>query len=279
MKTDYKNFYFLHIPKTGGRYVKSYILNQLNNQVDIISKNERHSGWISDIDDSTYIFSILRDPVKLVCSQYAHLVSQKAGLIEDSLDMENHTDRVKENIININLDREHFLKWVYANPWMYNLQSKEILNGSTENRNVMDIIVQKYTFNNNVDKELLYDRLNRINLLVRQTSLYNPESVAQKLCSDLNIEMAGDLEKDNSIYHNIASSNLYKQLTKEDIAWIEDLFAVDVEIYNNHSIFSQLDNICSFCGRYAYTTEYIRTTWKKYSFCVECVKLKEALIG
>ena len=76
----------------------------------------------------------------------------------------------------------------------------------------------------------------------------------------------------------MASSNLYNSLTEEEISWIEDLFAVDVEIYNNHSIFSQLDNVCSFCGRYAYTTEF-DSTWKKYSFCVECIKSKEALIG
>jgi hypothetical protein len=181
---------------------------------------------------------------------------------------------------------------------MYNLQSKEILNGSTKNKNVIDVIVQKYTFDNNVDKELLYERLNRINLLVRQVSLYNPQSVAQKICDDLNIpgyaflNLAGrfsaesisiksvaGVKKDNLKYHNVASSNLYNSLTKEEISWIENLFSIDVEIYNDHSIFSQLDNICSFCGKYAYTTEYIYTTWKKYSFCVKCIKLKEALIG
>jgi hypothetical protein len=276
--TTHKKFYFLHIPKTGGRYVKSYILDQIKNKVEVIDKQERHSGWIEDIDENTYVFSILRDPVKMICSQYAHLVSQKAGLIEDSLDMDQHTDHIKQNIVNINLDKHHFLKWIYANPWMYNLQSKEILNGSTENKNVMDVIVQKHTFTKNVDKDLLYERLNRINLLVRQVSLYNPESLAQKICNDLNIDLAGEIEKDTSTYHNMASSNLYNSLTEEEISWIEDLFAVDVEIYNNHSIFSQLDNVCSFCGRYAYTTEF-DSTWKKYSFCVECIKSKEALIG
>jgi hypothetical protein len=114
-------------------------------------------------------------------------------------------------------------------------------------------------------------------LLIRQNSLYCPEIIATKIASDLNINWAGEIEK-NLMFHNMASSNLYASLTEKEKNIIKDLFYIDVEVYNNHSIFSQLDNICSFCGRYAYTTGF-DTTWTKYSFCVECIKSKEALIG
>ena len=124
----------------------------------------------------------------------------------------------------------------------------------------------------------MYERLNRINLLVRQVSLYNPESIVQKLCTDLNIDLAGEIEKDTSIFHNVASSNLYNTLTKEDKINIRDMFHIDNEIYNDHSIFSQLDNICSFCGKCSYTTKF-DSSWKKYLYCANCIESKEASLG
>lgn len=151
------------------------------------------------------------------------------------------------------------------------------MHGVTKSKPVIDVIIQKYTFTDKVDKDLLYERLNRINLLVRQTSMYNPESVAKNYAMTW-ILNDGEIKKDHLTFHNIASSNLYNSLTEEDKKWIENFFAIDVEIYNNHNIFSQLDNVCSFCGDYAYTTEF-DTTWKKYSFCVECIKSKEAFLG
>lgn len=69
------------------------------------------------------------------------------------------------------------------------------MHGVTKSKPVIDVIIQKYTFTDKVDKDLLYERLNRINLLVRQTSMYNPESVAKKLCDDLNIKMTGRSKK------------------------------------------------------------------------------------
>jgi hypothetical protein len=277
MTSNHNKFYFLHIPKTGGRYVRTHIISHIENKIQFLDE-ARHSGWVDGIDDNTYVFSILRDPVKYVCSLYAHAVAQKAGLIEASNDKGRHTDFIKRNIVDIHLDKKYMFDWLAANPWLYNLQSKEILHGSSANKDVIDNIVQKYIFNNNVDKELLYERLNRINLLVRQVSLYNPESIVQKLCTDLNIDLAGEIEKDTSIFHNVASSNLYNTLTEEDKINIRDMFHIDNEIYNDHSIFSQLDNICSFCGEYSYTTKF-DLSWKKYSYCANCIESKEALLG
>ena len=276
--TQYTNFYFLHIRKTGGRYVKEHLIKHVKNNIDVISTRVRHEGWKDEISDDTYVFAILRDPVEYVCSVYAHMVSTKAKLLNPSDEQDKHTDSVKDHIVNINFDKKYLFQFLEANPWIYNLQSKEILNSAKPDKDIIDVIIQKYSTNKNVDKELLYERLNRINLLVKQVSLYNPESVAQKICNDLNIDLAGEIEKDNLTYHNIASTNLYNSLTEEDKTKIREMFSIDNEIYNNHSIFSQLDNVCSFCGRYAYTTEF-DSTWKKYSFCVECINSKEALIG
>lgn len=276
--SNYKKFYFLHIPKTGGRYVKTYILSQLRNKLNVIGTEERHSGWIKEIDEETYLFSIIREPVEFVCSLYAHIVSEKAGLLKLEVIESTMKESLYDNVINIHLDKEYLFKWLQVNKWTYNMQSKHIINGSTPGKNIIDNIVQKYQFTNDIDKELLYTRLNSINTLIRQNSLYDPEVVVKKISEDLNIKMAGETQKDKSTFHNMASSNLYNSLTEKEKDYIRELFSIDVEIYNNHNIFSQLDNVCSFCGRYAYTTEF-DTTWKKYSFCVECIKSKEALIG
>lgn len=273
---SYKDFYFLHIPKTGGRYVKAYILSQLESNIEMFPTKERHEGWHAKISDDTYILSVLRNPLEFACSLYAHHVMQKANLMENVF--VKNTEYIDKNIFNVHLDTKYLIKFYKASPWAKNLQSKHIVEGHPENKGIADQIIQKYIFTDKIDKELLYSRLNRINLLIRQPSLYNPEPVVKKICNDLGIEMAGEIEKDHLTFHNIASSNLYNSLTQEDKDWLEEFFSLDVEIYNNHSIFSQLDNVCSFCGDYAYTTEF-DTTWKKYSFCVECIKSKEALLG
>ena len=274
---EYKNFYFLHIPKCGGRYVKSHILSQLKDNINRLPVTNRHEGWSWEINDDTYVFTILRDPVKFACSLYAHEVMRKTKYIDTLLEV-NETEYLLPSVNNIHLDKKYLFIRFQENQWMKNLQSKHILHGKTKNKDAIDVIKEKYTFTDQIDKDLLYKRLDRINLLVRQTSLYNPEPVVKRLCNDLNIKIAGDIKKDHLTYHSIASDNLYNSLTEEDKKWIEDFFAIDVEIYNNHSIFTQLDNVCSFCGRYAYTTHF-DTNWKKYSFCVECVNSRKALIG
>jgi hypothetical protein len=276
--SSYKKFYFLHIPKTGGRYVKTYILSQLRNKYDVIGLEERHSGWIDQIDEETYLFSIIREPVEFVCSLYAHVVSEKAGLLKLEVIESTMKESMRDHVTNIHLDKEYLFKWLDVNKWTYNMQSKHILNGSTPGKNIIDNIVQKYQFTNDIDKELLYARLKSINLLIRQNSLYDPEVIVKKIANDLDIEMAGEIQKDELTFHNMASSNLYNSLTEEEKDYIRNLFSIDLEIYNDHSIFSRLDNICSFCGKSSYTSGF-DSSWKKYSFCVECIKSKEALIG
>lgn len=237
MNNKYKDFYFLHIRKTGGRYVKLFILKNLKNSVNVIDTGEKHSGWIDKITPETYVFTVFRDPVKQICSLYAHAVSQKANLLEISKNSDDHLDNLNKNIKDIHLDKKYLFAWLERNKWVYNIQSKEILRGSTESKNVIDQIIQKYTFNNNIDKDLLYTRLKRINLLVRQTSLYDPEPIVKKICSDLGIDFIGGVEKDQLTFYNMASSNLYKTLTEEEKAEIEKLFDVDCEVYNNDDLF------------------------------------------
>jgi|LauGreDrversion4_2_1035121.scaffolds.fasta_scaffold07767_6 hypothetical protein len=278
MTNEFKNFYFLHIRKTGGRYFKEYILKQLEDKVEKLPIKDRHEGWKKEIDDNTYVFSILRDPVEYICSVYAHMISTRAGLLHPSNENGKHTDSIKDNIVNIELDKKYMFEWIRYNKWTHNLQSKEILHTSEEYNNILNIIIKKYSKDNNVDKELLYERLNRINLLVRQVSLKNPESIVKKLCDDLNIELAGEIQKDTLTYHNMASTNLYNSLTEEDKIEIRQMFDIDNEIYNNHSIFSQLDNVCSFCGEYSYTTKF-DSSWKKYSYCSNCIESGKALLG
>lgn len=63
---------------------------------------DRHEGWIEP-DDNTYIFSILRDPVKFACSMYAHGIMQKAGYMQDSL--VNETEHIHPDVTDVHLDK------------------------------------------------------------------------------------------------------------------------------------------------------------------------------
>ena len=107
MNNKYKDFYFLHIRKTGGRYVKLFILKNLKNSINVIETGEKHSGWIDKITPETYVFTVFRDPVKQICSLYAHAVSQKANLLEISKNSEDHLDNLNKNIKVISRATDH----------------------------------------------------------------------------------------------------------------------------------------------------------------------------
>ena len=92
--SNYNKFYFLHIPKTGGRFFTKYIVNQIEdalkqNNIDIIKPPDnalKHGGWHKDIDDNTYIVSVFRDPVEFFISAISHMHAQQSGLIDENND-------------------------------------------------------------------------------------------------------------------------------------------------------------------------------------------------
>lgn len=219
----YNKFYYLHIPKTGGRYIKSKILPQLLNHIEVVSMVD-HSGWINEIDDNTYIMTIIRDPIKTICSLYTHMVISRIGILNDDEDLKKGINSYKK-IKNLYLDKNFFINWLTENNVYHNLQSKHFLpifpsisdNAAPVEKNI----------------DLILKRLDRINLKFDHDSVIGEGiyKITNKIYEDLNIYI--DIENDSSYkYYNVGSSLLYNSLTDEEKKYISKYFDIDYIIYN-----------------------------------------------
>lgn len=215
----YNKFYFLHVPKTGGRFLKNNFINKFPDSIKIVEGKDRHGGWDEEIDDNTYIFSVIREPLQTICSLYAHIIASKSNIL--------YKDSVKNlGITNIYLDKNSFIKWISAAKQYHNIQSKNFLiDGPVFNN------LYRYFIFSNLDEELLWRRLDRINLLVNHDILLNDiESVTKKICKDLNIKNI-NFENDKSTYFNPGSKNLYLSLDDYDKEKISKFFEIDSKVY------------------------------------------------
>ena len=81
---QFNTIYYLHIPKTGGRwilrninpyiehYLNSYNLGYLNNLSNLKVNNNTHWGWRPQIDDQTLVYTSIREPASHICSIFSH---------------------------------------------------------------------------------------------------------------------------------------------------------------------------------------------------------------
>ncbi len=213
----YNKFYFLHVPKTGGRFLKNTLIPYLSSNIKIIEGSDRHGGWDKEIDDNTYIFSVIREPLEVACSLYAHIIASKADIL--------FKDSIAE--IKIHLDKDAFISWISKSKQYHNIQSKNFLIGGPVFDNLYN-----YSIFGKIDEKTLDKRLNRINFLVDHKYLLNNlNNVVEKICTDLNIEKV-IIESDTTTYANIGSLSLYNSLTDSDKTKLSEFFDIDYKIYN-----------------------------------------------
>jgi hypothetical protein len=193
----------------------------------VVSGKERHSGWSKVIDDETYILCFLRDPVKLACSLYAYFQLEK---IDPKIHIEGGKDYVTKEIAqNLVINKEDFLKWIeHATDW-HNIQAKNFLISDNLLENIRSV---------KIDKELLYNRLNRVNLLVKSDHMkkWGAKNVLLQLSYDLHRAIYPQSYEDSHKYSNPASLNLYRSLTDEDKEFVLKFFDIDNEIYNSDKL-------------------------------------------
>jgi hypothetical protein len=203
-----KNVYFLHIPETGGRALKEYVINPLFNQKSEIVVG-KHDGWSDYIDDDTYIISILRDPVKHACGFYLHFINKE----ERSFNTKNI-----------------FLEYYRSTPKLYNFQSKYILDSNLFNFKTS----QHYESpDKDINENLLQERIGRIDLLISQDFLENRvQEVSDILAEDLDLKRIKVVNVDKLKYKNGDSADLYNLLTDEEKKEIQDYNNIDYKIYS-----------------------------------------------
>ena len=238
----YNKVYFLHIPKTGGRFLTKYILRPMdeifkNNGIELIKMPEnvmQHGGWHSTIDDKTYIITVFREPAEFFVSAVCHMMASKNGLID-----EENWHIVKDNNKTLHVEKEDVYetlsRWHYIN----NFQAKNFAMHPIDKSMMHQAIIDS---ENNVilNKELVYESISRTNLMIRHKDLKNMnyELLVNKIQHDLGIEISLDLSKINKEhFKNHASEFLFNKLTEEDKNNIVKSFDFDKEIYDNDSLF------------------------------------------
>jgi hypothetical protein len=216
----YNKFYFLHIPKTGGRYLNEIAIYPISGELKARGINwlntEDHDGWIKEIDEDTYTVCILRDPVKTACSFFLFFYDngnlQKLNLKNDAI---------------LNQVRLFFFQFLKRDLWIHNMQSKFL------KRSCADLPIEE-SFNYPVlDKDLLYERFNSISFLFTQDYLEsNPLDVANRIFDDIGIHPSKINITKTDEFRQPSSKILYDSLSQDEIDLISSYFEFDYEIYN-----------------------------------------------
>jgi hypothetical protein len=239
----YNKIYFLHIPKTGGRFFTKYILEPneailKENGIDLIKLPEnvmRHGGWHKDIDEKTYIISVLRDPVEFFVSLTAHMFVDENGLMDNK-----NNQIIIDQSITLDIDKEYLFNTIEELQYLKNFQSQ---NFTLTPSNISFIGCSRKNYNKfgtEINTELLYERIKRTNLMIRHTDLKSMDYsvLINKISDDLGVKLVLDISlMDKELYKNNSSKILFEKLSREDKEKIYNSFLLDKEIYENDSLF------------------------------------------
>ena len=239
-----KDFYFLHIPKTGGIYLTLELTKLLPG---LLPDNMGHRYWyFGDNYKDKYIISSFRDPIKRLISHFAFSVT----IINLLTKKENFTPSqyLKEKIFHeVNID--NFREWIKDwGEYTSNFQTKNILYSDTD-KPFIGFHEKNIDFENIIiDKNKLFSRLNHIEILLTTDQL-NPNTIkkiANKIQYDLQFKPKTISFKLNDMLNSFTGNNyninkesakLYSQLTQKDFDYLKKLNNIDYEIYNDQSLF------------------------------------------
>jgi hypothetical protein len=241
--SKYNKIYFLHIPKTGGRFFTKYILEPnesvlKQNGIDLIklpANVMRHGGWHKDIDEKTYIISVLRDPVEFFASLTAHMFIDENGLMDNK-----NNQIVIDQSITLDIDKEYLFNTIEELEYLKNFQSQ---NFTLTPSNISFIGCSRKNYNKfgtEINTELLYERIKRTNLMIRHTDLKSMDYsvLINKISDDLGVKLGLDISfMDKELYKNNSSKILFEKLSTKDKEKIYNSFLLDKEIYENDSLF------------------------------------------
>jgi hypothetical protein len=225
----YNKIYFLHIPKTGGRYISHNIIDpikdQLNeNGIEQILEHNAHTGWHSRIDDKTYVISALRDPAEQLVSLYSHSIS-----LNNEGNLKNEYDKNKIN-------KKEFFEWLKNEKSYTNFQTKNFL--LDEFYFKKDHPKNKLNVKLNIDEKILKIRKNRVNLFLDMKNINNRElEIQKKIFLDLGINAETRSFPKKTGLCNPESKNLYSTLTEKEKIFIRESNLIDNNLYINNNYF------------------------------------------
>lgn len=230
----FDSFYFLHIPKTAGRFFTHNIVVPIN---DILIENNiksfynrdtyiAHQFWVDGINDNTYVVSLIRDPIKHLVSVYSHY-----SMLDDGAQrsVPVGVEQYNKNTMFQWMDKYY--------EYVKNLQSKNFLISNPDG----PFIYSTATKNCEVSNEKIFDRLEKVALILKSEdlSIGNIKKIQSKILSDFGIEHLDINHKIQraSNYWNPDSTRIYNSLTEKDKQYILDFNSVDAEVYSTSSLF------------------------------------------
>lgn len=259
MNKEYKSFYFLHIPKTGGRAFRENIVVKLYEDLEnkgistifslltfrskhvLFSARSTHAGWHKDIDDDTYIVTLFRDPIKQSVSLFAHIYDTESSNMPEGGTKTKNTDLSR-------VSKEDYLNWLIENPIFQNIQFKNFLapNSPSVYSDLEESIFYEklsgFAKNKDISIKSGMKRVNQVNIMVDADQLTNENMIKiyHKICSDLDIEPSQIDFVDTELFRNSTSDYIYNQLSDDEKGILRRILCLDYMIYDNKSLFTIL---------------------------------------
>ena len=248
--TKYLEFHQIHIPKTAGTLLYTFlnanlipILLKNNFKIfDANRQNMRHHGW-SQVTENQYLVSSFRDPSKRMVSHFFQMLRNQL-LHNVKITRENkHLYNIGSNINNYEAPtKDEFFNWIEKNDkWLSNYQSKNFFYRPD------DLIIPRCILGlagplsiKDFNKPEVLNNLQKVNLLIKSEHLKNEnfENILNKILNDYNLKNDKPINLDyNNRNRNKKSFEFYNSLSKKEIEYIESLNTLDLGIYNTESFF------------------------------------------
>jgi hypothetical protein len=242
--SKYNKVYFLHIPKTGGRFLTKSILRPMenalkDNRIELVKSPEdmrQHAGWPSWIDEQTYIITVFRDPCEFFVSAVCHSEAGKKKMID-----KDNWHILKDMGESLTVSKEELFDTLMRWDYLENFQSRNLMIGP-EDKSVIQQAMADHSQNKLVNESSAYDKLKRINLVIRHEDLKKMDYslLVKKISDDLEVDIEIDLSNINGdIFKNKASEILFNSLNQKEKDIISQMFTLDKKIYEDDSLFWQ----------------------------------------
>jgi len=241
---SFKSFYFLHVPRTGGKFVKKYLIEPIYKDLEskgieiiqnpIFREDNRlndHVGWNSKISPDTYVFSIFREPISWACSYFTQEIYWRHGATDPKSGISKDSIEIK---------KEELIDFYQTYRFMHNYQSQNFILTALQGSMMKWEAISFEKTGAEINKDFVEKRLNRVNLLVKNKDLNNPNKIIEQISSDMGLEIDYRVSDsiDMSYNGNTASKSLYDSLNNSERLFLEDAFSIDLEMYNKDIFWS-----------------------------------------
>ena len=251
---EYNRFFNIHIPKTGGTYFRENLLKSIEPglKANGVKLNPDGNGGISDIaltptfhwcwfepfiEDSTFIFTSLRDPAKRIISHYAWQASRVITY--------------GKNTASYDINKNNFFKWFETNDKVFkNFQSKNLVYYNSDHSIYKEASIEGWDKNGSpkinsflfdddfinfeISSTVLLSNIKRINIIVRSEDLSKLDyqyKVLDRISEAFEIPKKESPEFNKYGNQNQLSKTLFDQFTQKELNKLYEHSSIDSNIY------------------------------------------------